>query len=219
MRAVFVGAGSLARRAAAILVRRGHEVVVVERDKEVIDALSDQLDCGFLHGDGTRPHVLREADPPHCDVLLALAGDDQTNIIASLVGRSLGFPRVVTRIAEEEFEHICLELGLEDTVIPARTIGRTLADMVEGHDILELTSAIKGDARVIVFAARDAHAVRVDALGLPGDARVTHLYRDGDLVFAEPDTQIREGDEVVVLTRRQDVKALRERLAEPSEGV
>ena len=65
-------------------------------------------------------------------MLFCLTGSDQANIISSLVGRSLGFGRVVTKINDPEFEHICIELGLEDMIIPARTVGRHLAEMFEG---------------------------------------------------------------------------------------
>jgi trk system potassium uptake protein TrkA len=211
MRFVFVGAGALSVRTARILAARRHEVVIVEKSMERIEALADDFDCGFLHGDGTRPHVLKDADPPHSDLLFCLTGNDQDNIIASLVGRSLGFARVVTRIDDEEFEHICIELGLEDTVIPARTTGRYLADIAEGHDILELSSAIKGEARVFLFAAGEADEGPVSDLALPAGARVTHLYREGELVFADADTRLERGDEVVVIAQRKDLEALRER--------
>ncbi len=129
MRAVFVGASSLSLMTANLLLKRGHEVVIIERNKEYIAELSETLDCGYLHGDGDKPALLKEADPDNTDVLFCLTGDDRSNILASLVGRSLGFKRVVTRIEDPELEHICLELGLEDTIIPARTIGRFLADI------------------------------------------------------------------------------------------
>jgi trk system potassium uptake protein TrkA len=128
MRAVFIGAGSLAVVTAKLMRERGEEVVIIEQDKDRIDALAEQIDCGFLHGDGSKPAMLREADPEHTDVLFALTGNDQANILASLVGRSLGFKRVVTKIDDFEFEHICRELGLEDVIVPSRTVGRFLAE-------------------------------------------------------------------------------------------
>jgi trk system potassium uptake protein TrkA len=128
MRAVFIGAGSLAVVTAKLIRERGEEVVIIEQDKERIDALADELDCGFLHGDGSKPAMLREANPEGTDVLFALTGNDQANILASLVGRSLGFKRVVTKIDDHEFEHICKELGLEDVIVPTRTVGRFLAE-------------------------------------------------------------------------------------------
>lgn len=128
MRAVFIGAGSLAVVTAKLIRERGEEVVIIEQDKDRIDALAEQIDCGFLHGDGSKPAMLREADPEHTDVLFALTGNDQANILASLVGRSLGFKRVVTKIDDFEFEHICRELGLDDVIVPSRTVGRFLAE-------------------------------------------------------------------------------------------
>lgn len=218
MRFVFVGAGSLAVHAARILLQRGHEVVIIERNKEVIDALSQDFDCGFLHGDGSRPAVLRQVDPKDTDVLLCLTGNDQANVITGLVGRSLEFRRVIIRTEDEEFEHICIELGLHDTVIPARTIGRYLADMVEGRDILELSSVIKGEARAFLFVAREEDEGPVKELELPEDARVIHLYRDGAFVLADPETKLAKGDEVVVMTHRKNLEALNERFGTPKQN-
>ena len=126
MKFVFIGAGSLAVATMRLLIERNHEVVLMERDKARIDALVDELDCGFIHGDGSHPAVLREAMPEETDALFCLSGRDQDNIIASLVGRSLGFRKVITRIEDEELEYITLALGLEQCVVPDRTMGRYL---------------------------------------------------------------------------------------------
>jgi trk system potassium uptake protein TrkA len=211
VRILFIGAGALAARTARVVQRRGHEVVMVERAKAVLDSLASQLDCGFIHGDGTKPSVLKEADAASADVLLALTGDDQTNIIACLVGRSLGAKSVIPRVGDDDFEHICIELGLDRTVIPARTISRFLADMVEGQDILELSAAIKGEARTFVFAIHEGDEARIGDLDLPANTCVTHLYRDGEFLVADGDLELKVDDEVVVVTHRKNLPALRER--------
>jgi len=81
---------------------------------------------GFIHGDGTRPAILREADPESTDMLFCVTHDDQPNIIGSPVAHSLGFSRVVTKIDDPELEHICAELGLADSLVPIHTVGRYL---------------------------------------------------------------------------------------------
>lgn len=217
MRIVFVGGSSVAVAAARILVERRHEVVLIDGDREKLAKLGESLDVGLLHGDGTRPDVLRDADPAGTDCLFCLTESDQCNLIASLVGRSLGYRRVVTRIEDAEFEHIALELGLEDTVVPARTIGRHLADMVEGSDSLELSAAIKGDARVFVFVAREDDEGSADALGLPDTARATHLYRGERFLLIDPATKIAAGDEVVVICDARSLEALQTRWGLPGE--
>ena len=208
MRAVFVGASTLAVMAARILLKRKHEVVIIELNRERIDALSDELDCGFLHGDGSKPAILGEADPPQTDMLFCLTDNDQTNIIASLVGRSLGFSRVVTRIEDQEFEHICVELGLEDTIVPDLTIGRYLGDMFEGRDVLELSSMIKNQARVFSFVVRDAHAGPVKELPLPKESRIICLYRDEKFMLPNEDLILQTDDEVLLITHRRNLDAL-----------
>jgi trk system potassium uptake protein TrkA len=211
MRVIFVGASRLAVMTARLLLERGQQVVIIERDKALIDELSDELDCGFLHGDGSKPAILRELGPKETDLLFCLTGNDQANIIASLIGRSLGFKRTVTKIEDSEFEHICIELGLQDTIIPTRAIGRYLADMVSGQDILELSSMVKGDARFFAFVAHAEDESPAGELDLPGDSRVIYLYRENRLVMVDGDTRLKKGDEVVIITRREHIDALRER--------
>jgi len=211
MRAAFVGAGSLAVMTARQLLKWGHEVIIVDRDKARIDALAAELDCGFLHGDGSRPAILREAMVEKTDVLFCLTGSDETNILASLVGRSLGFPRVVTKIDEPELEHMCIELGLEYTIIPARSTGRLLADMFEGRDPLELSTMIRDEARALSFVARDDEEGPLHSLAMPDNSRVVCVYRKGHLLIPSDDTKLKSGDEVVVITHRDQVQAFRDR--------
>lgn len=212
MRAVFVGASSLAVMTSRILLKRNHEVVMVEQDRGRIDALSDELDCGFLHGDGSKPDLLRETDPGQTDLLFCLTNNDQTNIIASLVGRSLGFARVVTRIEDPAFEHICIELGLKDTIIPARTIGRYLADMFEGRDLLELSGMIKDEARIFSFVVRAEQAGPADTLPLPKDSRIVCLYRGGKFMLPAEHVSLETGDEVMLITHSRHLPELNELL-------
>ena len=211
MRIVFVGASELTRRTVQLLLDSNHEVVIIERDRQVIAELDETMDCGWLHGDGSKPAMLREAGPKQTDMLFCLTDDDHANMIASLVGRSLGFPRVITRIEDPELETICQELGLEDTIIPSLTISRYLADMAQGLNILELSTAIKNEARFFAFVVDDETIHRVADLDLPAEARVVCLYRDGEFQLADEESKIHKKDEVVILTHSKNLLALHER--------
>jgi len=222
MRIVIVGATPESIMAVRQLVQRGHRVVVIEKDGDTIDGLSEDLDCSFLHGDGTHPEILREADPEGSDALFCLTDHDQSNILASLVGKSVGFKRVITSVQDPRFEEICGAIGIDDPVVPARTIGRYLGDLAEGLDVLELRTLMKGDARFFSMTAGKEEAERVAELGLPDAARVVCLYRRQEFILADPDTQIKENDEVVILTDRDHISELRERwdpkVADSQEG-
>jgi len=222
MRAIFVGASSTAVMTAQVLLKRSYEVVIVEREKARLDELSNELDCGFLLGDGSKPALLRETNPREGDVLYCLTGEDQTNIIASLVGRSLGFETVVTKIQDPSYEHICIELGLDSTIIPARAIGRHLADMFEGRDPFELSTIFRYDASAFSFVAKEEQVGTISDLALPKPSRVMCLYRNERLIIPDDDERIEIDDEVAVITHRNNIDALHETLGlvidEESDG-
>lgn len=211
MRAVIIGAGALAVMAAELLLKRGHEVVIIEAKKERIEELTNRLDCGFLHGDGSKPDILKEADPEATNVLFCLTGNDHVNIIAGLVGQSLGYPRVIVKIEDPQFEHICMELGLGDTIVPVQTTARYLADMFQGLDLLELSAMIKDDARVLSFVIPSDGDRSVAELELPDEARVICVYRNGKFLLPEAETTLQGKDEVVVITHSRHLAVLRER--------
>jgi len=216
MRTVFIGAGELSIATAKQLIKKGHEVIIIEVDEAIIDEHADTLDCSFLHGDGSKPEVLREVSPEQTDFLFCLSSRDQANVIAGLVGRSLGFKRVVTSIADPAFDPICRQLGLEDTIIPSRTISRYLVDMVEDKASIELSSMIKDDARLFMFVAEDDEVGNVEKLELPSDARIVCLYRNGEFMLASDGTSLKKADEVIVLTHAKNLKKLQERWSSKS---
>jgi len=211
MRAVIVGAGAIAIIATELLLKRGHEVTIVESSKDRIRELSNELDCGFLLGDGSKPSLLREADPKNTNVLFCLTGNDHVNIIAGLVGQSLGFGRVVVKIEDLQFEHICLELGLKDMIIPARMTGRYLADMFEGQDLLELTAMIKDEARVFSFVLPSDKSPLVEDLHFPPETHIICIYRKNKFMLIDNHAKLQLNDEIVVITHRKNLEELNAR--------
>lgn len=208
MRTVFVGAGEIAVETASLLVERGEEVVIIEADRDKIEQLSEVLDCSFLQGDGSKPQLLEEVNPDKTDFLFCLTDNDQHNIIAALVGRSLGFDHVVVQIHDTDYLQICRELGLDNTIVPAQTIGRYLADMVAGVDILELSSFIKGEARFMLFEVDEQTRGKVGDLELPERAMAVCRYRDKEFSLANAQTSLKSGDEVLILTHSNNLGRL-----------
>lgn len=173
--------------------------------------MSGELDAGFIHGDGSKPAILREADPEATDFLFCLTGNDQHNIITSLVGRSLGYKRVVTRIEDPSFEHICIELGLTDVIVPDYTMARYLSDLCAGQNPLETSAVIKGEARIFSFVVHPQDEGSVEALDLPDRSRVSFMYRNEKLILPDPDTQLKPGDEIVIIAHSDVLSELEER--------
>ena len=214
MRVVIIGASTLALHTGEALIENGHQVLIIEKDKARIEELSDHLDCAFLHGDGSQPDLLREADPPHADVLMCLSNHDQTNIIAGLVARNLGYARVITVIEQEDFQGLCEELGLTETFIPLRNISHQLVELTEQPTAAPaLDTLFKHDAALRGLTLSTG-GLTLEQIELPEGTRVAGFYRDKALLFPDAETRFEAGDELLILAREESLKALDTRLSD-----
>lgn len=217
MRFVMVGASAIAVMTARMLTEDGHEVVIVERDAEKIDKLSEELDCGFVHGDGSRPAILRDISPENTQTLFCLSNSDQDNIIASLVGKSLGFERIVTKIEDPDFENVCQELGLEDVIVPNRRVAESLSDIARGQESLDLSSVIKGGLRFFRFEVGSGDASAVGEIDLPENTKMIAVTRKNNSVVATPETKLKKGDDAVLVTTEELLHELEERFGKSQD--
>lgn len=104
MRAIIVGAGEVGYQVAKFLVMEGVEVVVLDRDREKLTKISEELDVATIHGEGGSPSALAEAGAGSTDILLAVTNSDETNMIACLIAKAMfGVPRKIARIRNHEY--------------------------------------------------------------------------------------------------------------------
>jgi len=213
----FVGASPLALQAIKALSERGHEVVLIEKDRETVESLSDILDCGLVEGDGSRPAVLQQVGPEQTDFLFCVSNSDEANILAALVGRSLGFGRVVPKVEDSDLEPLCTELGLDDVIVPDRQVALQLRDLVEGRESPALTTVVRSGLRFLGFEVPSGVA-EGRGLELPDGARLIARTRGEDSVLADEDTPLEEGDEVVVVAEEDVIESLHKHFAAGANG-
>ena len=133
MKMLIVGAS----KSAVALIRRlteaddCPEIILVDRDRATLDRLSETIDCGMVVGDGTAPAILKEASgDSRPDVLVALTGSDQANLIAALVGRQIGIEEVLPQVRSPELIETCRELAIDHWIAPEELIAREIESMI-----------------------------------------------------------------------------------------
>ncbi|WP_233495414.1 potassium channel family protein [Rhodosalinus halophilus] len=219
MRIVIVGASRFGIATAEQLVEEGHDVVLVDQDGAKLERLAEEIDCGFLEGDGSLPSVLRDAYADGADALVLLTNVDDVNILAALVGRSVGYPRVVPQIVRRQLLAVCDELGLENLITPHATVARSIVRSLEEHADTALDLRAYSGFDVLgykVQAAQDGQGV--SDLGLPKQARAIALTREGEDRLLDEDTTVREGDLLIVAVAPDAQDRMDQLFAEPEDN-
>ena len=213
MRIVIAGASPLGRASAGKLIDAGHDVVLIDRNREKLDRLSDRLDCGLIEGDATLPTTLREAGGDQPDALLALTNSDEDNILCAVVGRSVGFERVIPQIIQQELCAICDELKLEDMITPHETVAANLLDVLENRSAPDHSAALSGELRLVEYVV-GGRLVGQDAADLDcsAGAAVIAVKRGDAEVLAGQAGKIREGDTLVLAAERSKIEEISEHM-------
>jgi len=203
MRIVIVGASRFGINTASQLIEKRHEVLMIDKDLERLKEIGEQLDCGMIHGDGSLPSIQREAFADHADALLLLTNVDNVNILAAIVGRSVGFERVIPQIVGSELLTACTELGLEDLITPHQTVAHSIVDMLEDEE--ESTVDLNFGSNMLVrrYWISDKKAgQRINEMGLPNTCRVLGIVRDEIDKLVSDDTKIHRDDCMIVIVEK-----------------
>ncbi len=147
MKVVILGSGRVGARLAQLMEADGHEVSIIDGDKESFDRLPDGFKGRTILGTGIDVDVLKAADIMHADAFAAVTNFDNTNIMACQVAKEIfGVKKVLARIYDPGREQLYHELGLE-TICPTTLISTTSRDILladEGVEVLNMPPHVGG---------------------------------------------------------------------------
>lgn len=210
MRIVIVGGSKFGVATVEQLIDKGHEVVLVDKDRAKLERLSEDFDCGLIEGDGTSPSVLREAHSGEDDVLIALTNASDDNILTALVARSVGFGRVIPQIVSPELLEVCAELELTDTITPHVTVAKSLCRALEEKTEVAEDLNLSHDLRLKRVEICDAHDGKtLDDIGLPDTMRAVAVISGETETLATPDTKLSAGAHVLCVAPHDKIDALK----------
>jgi trk system potassium uptake protein TrkA len=218
MNVVIAGGGSVGRFIAEQLVANGHVVTVIDSDADVVARHSDALaGVSWVRGDACDTDLLRRAGLERADVVAAVTGDDEDNLVVSLIARQeFGVPRVVARVNNPKNEWMFDQTwGVDVAVSTPHLITGLVQEAVTVGSFVRLLSFEGGRAKLAeVTLAHDSPALdrEIAELGFPRDATVVAILRDEKVVVPRGETILREGDEVMVLVTVDSEDAVRQLL-------
>jgi trk system potassium uptake protein TrkA len=220
MRVVIVGGGNVGTFIAAELAAADHEVVLVEVDPDRVrrmEAVGEPAGVRWLNADGCEVSELGRADVERADVVAAVTGDDEDNLVISLLAKQeFAVPRVVARVNNPKNEWMFNEMwGVDVSVSTPHLLTALVEEAVSVGSLVRLLSFEGGRARLVeVTLAAESPAVdkEIAALGFPRDSTVVAILRKDHVVVPRGDTPVLAGDEVLVLVTDESEDAVRQLL-------
>jgi trk system potassium uptake protein TrkA len=219
MRVVVTGGGAVGRHLAADLAVRGHDVTLIELNRGTLDTIRENLPgVSLVLGDACEPWVLEEARLSSADVVVAATGDDEDNLVTSLLAKTeFAVPRVLARVNHPKNEWLFNEQwGVDQSVSPPHILTALVEEAVTSGDLIRLLHLEGGRVSIVEMKLADDSPSLGKALyelRLPSGSAIVAVLREGHVVVPQPETVLAEGDEVVALAASESEVQLRELLA------
>jgi trk system potassium uptake protein TrkA len=209
--ATVVGAGTVGFLVARGLEESGWHVKVIEKSAARCEEVAGQLKSLVLHGDGADLDLLEQEQIGAAPVLVAVANNDEKNLLVSLLGKQLGVERIVTRATRLSNEYMFERVGI-DVVRSAR--GAAIRSIVRGIDTehSEIRAELDhGDACVIELTLPEGfETVALRDIKPPTLARVGSIIRSSRVIIPGGNDELRAGDGVLIFCTRDDEEQTRE---------
>ena len=219
MRVVITGAGNVGRHLATDLANRGHEITLIEQDKAVATRAKQDVPetVNTVLGDACEPYVLEEAKLGEADVIVAATGDDEDNLVTSLLAKQeFAVPRVLARVNHSSNEWMFTEQwGVDAAVSPPHILTALVEEAVTVGDVVRLLKLERGKVTLVELTLEPGSKVvgrPLYELRLPLDSAIVAIIREEHVVIPQPETVLAEGDELMAIARPEVEDDLRRAL-------
>jgi trk system potassium uptake protein len=201
--AIIVGAGKVGRNLARELIDKGHEVTVIESSRPCYLAIEEEFEHAAQYGDATELWVLDRAGIQRADLVIAVTGDDEDNMLVCQVAKEKYLcDRIIARVNNpRNTEHFKL-LGIQPSVSATDLILRLIEHEVPRYGLVHLLALEEERLEIIELEVNaDAPAVgeTVADIALPEGSLIISVLRGGSGFVPKADTVIEAGDEVLLV--------------------
>jgi trk system potassium uptake protein TrkA len=215
MRVAIAGAGNVGLFIANDLVNTGHDVILIEQSADVRERVQAVDGVEWMVADACEVTSLRLAGLERCDVVVAATGDDEDNLVISLLAKQeFGVPRVVARVNHPKNEWLFNEnWGVDLSVSTPHLITALVEEAVSVGRLVRILNFEGGNVRLVeVTLAQDAPVVdrAIRDLDIPRDATIVAVVRGEHVVMPRGDTIFESGDEVLAMVTSDSEDDVRE---------
>jgi len=221
---IVVGGGNTGSQLAKFLLEAGHTVCIIDDRPNVLERLAGELPQEIIiNGDGSSPTVLEKAGIQNAQVLAAVTGLDETNlVITSLARFEFNVPRVIARINNSKNAWLFTpEMGVDAALNQAAILTSLIAEEMSMGDMMTLLKLRRGKYSLVeekIFPGALAVNKAIRDLPLPQNCVIAGIIRHGEIVMPRGITALEAADEILAIVDENSRIVLAKLLGRPVEG-
>ena len=212
MNIIVIGGGKVGFYLCKTLIEHGHQPLIIEKNKQTCEYLSNQLDISAINADGSTIEALTSAHASKADSVIAVTGQDQDNLISCQLAKKIfHVPKTVARVNNPKNAEVMKKLGVDIPISSTDNIARLLEREVDTARIKSLLSLNRGEASLCELMIPDNYVLsgkRLFELDIPEDAVIAAIFRQDKLIIPRGNAQIISGDKVLVIAKDRIIHEL-----------
>lgn len=206
---IIVGAGGTGMAVAQALDKRSLNVRLIDQDGEKCKTAATLLDHVIvIKGDGTDRDLLREENAGDMDLIIALTGDEECNVLISLLGKELGTRRTITRVSKLSYMHIVSAIGLDTVINPRMSAARAILQHLRQGRILSVAPLREEQAEAIEAEALETSDIintPLSEVNFPSGAILGAIVRGEEIIIPRGNTIVLPHDHLIIFAMQQVV--------------
>ena len=214
MNIVVIGGGKVGYYLAKTLLSYNHKVSVIEVKRETCQKVADELNIPVFQGDATKIDILKNAETSKADVVIAVTGQDEENLIAcQLAKNNFRVGKTIARVNNPKNTNVFLKLGVDIPVSSTDIITDMIEQEVDYAGMKTLTSVKNNRIVVSEIEIKKNSPVfnrKVMDIKMPKDCQLVSIIKDDELMRPSEHLVLLEGDSVIVVSDSENKKALRD---------
>lgn len=216
MYVIVVGAGKVGYYLAKTLLMEDHEVLLIERDIAKVEYYSDRLGAVVIRGDGAEASVLDQAGAARADVVVAVTGEDEDNLVVCQVAKNrFKVGRTIASVNNPKNEQLFRLLGVDVTVSQTNFILNLIGQAIPERSFIHLMNLRHAGLAIVEATISERSPVvnvAIENLELPVSCAIAAIARGLEVIVPNPQTVIEVGDEIIAITHLSEEGQLRDLL-------
>lgn len=202
-----MGNGRVGRNLAIKLINNGNDVTIIDNDENSCSTAAAELDALIICGNATDTKTLEEANVENADVFVAATGNDEANLLASILVKDYNYPKVIARVSNPDHEEAFNRIGIDQVISPELTAVSYLEKLITRPKVADLIICGKGNAELIDVTVKNKKIIgkTVGEVSPTDDYIIGAVYNSGILI-PQDSIVLKENTKISILVKSKSVK-------------